>query len=338
MKRWMVWLAAMTAGCGSEVALNSNAAIQCSNDLECPLGWVCIEAGGTCSEREIEQVVPETAPVTSVERFDTEQRYFTNVPFDLGLLDLNASFEDPEVVTLELEYALGDCQNNSADASGGGDWWPGTLSDSQPWVVDEPSVQVEPIVWRAIEDADADVQELVSAQVDTIGDGALTDVVAFIPAMCLRVRAVDETGLESPWVSTPTFALGNETPVARVVSFVNSTLSRFVPIELEISDSSSDPVTLEIQFRRGSDDIWRRANIVQGEMEDVLSSPERRSHVVVWDSITPLNPDPTVPQGIGFDVRSDLEIRVRATDSPATDVVHHSLWGEAQAVPTVANP
>lgn len=336
MRRWMVWIVAASAACGTDVGLDSDATISCNDDDECPSEWVCIGATGTCSP-----VAPETAPVTSIEEFDTERRYFASVPIDVSLLDLNASLEDPEEITLELEYTVagdspGFAANDPEDANT--TWWPGTLEYLNPWTLEEASVQTERIRWVALADADADAPELASAEVDAVGDGTLTEVVAFVPGMRLRLRAVDETGRASPWVSTPAFDLGNETPVARVLSFSDNGLSRLVPIELELSDSSSDPVSIEIQFRRGDTDTWRAANIVQGDLAQILTSPEPRRYVVVWDSNTPLNSDPSVPQGIGLDVRSDIEIRVRATDNPALDVVHHSRWGDAEALPTVSNP
>ncbi|MEL6547343.1 MAG: hypothetical protein AAFQ82_22150, partial [Myxococcota bacterium] len=276
---------------------------------------------------------------TSVESFDTERRYFTAVPFELGLLDLNASFEDPEDVTLELEYIIdeGATLPSGPVTAEEPRWWEGTLLYDAPWQVDEPTIQVGQVLWSALNDADDDVPELVSARVDAVGDGTLSSIVSFVPKMRLRIRAVDETGERSPWVTTPPFSLGNETPEVEIVSFPDVPMSGLVPIELELSDSSSDPVTIELQFRRGEDDPWRAAHIVQGGTQDVLTAPTPNRYVLVWDSSESLDDDLSVPQGIGSSSRDDVEIRIRATDNPAAGVVHHSLWGPSQALPPIDN-
>lgn len=323
------------SACVLDAVPSQNAFIQCADDNECPDNWFCTTEN-LCSPPDV--VAPQTAPVTSIQSFDTERRYFRNVPFDLGVLDLNASAEDPESIRLEIEYIVDQANDSILDGLGDPRWWSGTLIYEAPAILTEPSLQTSSVIWNAVSDTDlVGIPEFISTQVDDVGDGREIQIVAFVPSMRLRVRAIDDENNVGPWTSTPSFALGNEVPVVSNIKIPTGVLSGLVPIAFSLSDSSSDNVDIAVQFRLRPDGDWRDANIALGETRQVLADPEPREYVLVWDSHDALRGDVTTAQGIGQSRQDTIEVRIRASDTPAAAVIHHARWQVAPEQITVDN-
>lgn len=325
---WLTTLGVVSsAGCGSDVQLEESAVIACTDDAQCPDRWVCVDSTQLCSPIEIAEVIPETAPVTAIEDFDVTRRYLRTVDFDLELIDVNGSVEEPEEIVLEFEYIIDQLGSGSAPREP--EWWPGTIVYEEPWMVESATPQTEEIVWNLVADFDAPNRDpdFESVFVDTSGEETLDRVAIFIPSMRLRARAVDRSGQRSAWVETPPFSLGNQVPVVHGLRVVDENPSGLVPIEIELSDSSRDDVDLDVFFRALPEVGFRRAEIVSGQQEDVVTSTEKRAYVLVWDSTAVSRADSSLGQGIG-DQRAEVELRIRATDNPIDDEVHHSPWSE----------
>ncbi|MEL6760796.1 MAG: hypothetical protein AAFP04_10380 [Myxococcota bacterium] len=325
----LCWLATIgvvsSAGCGSDVQVEESAVIACTDDAQCPDRWVCVDSTQLCSPIEIAEVIPETAPVTAIEDFDVTRRYLRSVDFDLELIDVNGSTEDPEEIVLEFEYIIDEVRSSSTPREP--EWWPGTIIYEEPWMVESATPQTEEITWNLLADFDAPDRDpdFESVLVDTSGEETLDRVAIFIPSMRLRTRAVDRTGQRSAWVETPPFSLGNQVPVVHGVRVVGENPSGPVPIEIELSDSSRDEVSIDVFFRILPEVGFRRAEIISGEREKVVTSTEPKAYVLVWDSAAASRVDSSLGQGIGPQ-QAEVELRVRATDSPIDGEVHHSPW------------
>ncbi|MEM6531837.1 MAG: hypothetical protein AAF654_04405 [Myxococcota bacterium] len=330
MRRWLA-LSCFLCACATEAVPGDNAVISCTTSFDCPADWLCLEGTNTCSPFDIEEVVTETAPVTTIEEFPSDRR-FVSVPFDVGLIDLNASDETPEPVQLELEYIVDGIERPEDNGNGG--WWSGTLIYPDPLTLTSPDeLTTVSVRWNAIRDTNAaDVPELVSASVDANGLGQFSDVVAFIPEMRLRVRAVDDEGNRGPWVTTPSFALGNEVPRVQNVFVPVDVDGGLVPIEFQLSDSAGDPAEIFVQFRTEQETQWQDATIVLGEQVDVLTSPVPERRVLVWDTTRELNDG-----GIGPTRRERVEIRIQAKDTPGANITHHGDWFPANTALTLDN-
>ncbi|MEO1174067.1 MAG: hypothetical protein AAFX94_18770, partial [Myxococcota bacterium] len=282
MMRWkqLAFCCAVSA-CTSEAVPEQNAVISCTSELDCPAQWVCLPSTNTCSPFEIQEV-----PVASVLDFP-EQRQFRSVPFTLELVDLDASSDNPEAVSLELEYTIGDAPATSGSEESV-EWWSGTLDYEEPLQLNGPTpLRPVPVTWNAIQDTNTeDVPELVSASVDDRDEG-VTEIVTFIPRVRLRIRATDDDGNRGPWVNSPTFDLGNRVPDVTNIYVPEEVTGGLVPIEFELSDSSSDPTLIAVQYRLRPDAEWLDAEIVLGQTLGVLTSPAPQRRVLVWDSTLP---------------------------------------------------
>ncbi len=218
--------------------------------------------------------------------------------------------------------------------------------------------------WNAVFDAQKEAtsrqETLVANDIDATGDGIRdADVVTFLPAVTLRFRAVDSSARASPWVETETFQLGNEPPEARLVGPVAIDEKGRVTLALTLSDSASDPIDLEAAYCLAacdsSDASWAIASLVdnvtlgsEGSSIElgapsssagscanptaprsltrcILSSPEPRSHLIVWASQNDLNGPPS--DEVRFRIRaSDAFTALEEGDSLAPR--HHGDWDQ----------
>ena len=69
----------------------------------------------------------------------------------------------------------------------------------------------------------------------------------------LHVTPTDDTGLLGATATSVTFAIGNHTPEITLQAFP-AVAQEALPIGFSLVDSSSDPVDVQIQFRRSPTD------------------------------------------------------------------------------------
>ncbi|MEO1172939.1 MAG: hypothetical protein AAFX94_12950, partial [Myxococcota bacterium] len=195
-----------------------------------------------------------------------------------------------EQVSLRLEFRVGDAQ-----------FHPATLTDDSTRIVTQSGDY--DVGWDAIEDAN-------STTLLDENDGALLPV-----DVELRVVATDRTGLNGDAVFSLT--VGNSAPTVVFDDEVQSLVAGPVPLVVSVFDTSADLADIELEFRDALDTVWRRGSLEPIGRTNVQSLPEMPggAALVVWNSDSPPNVDPTIPQGVGEQTRSGVQVRVRGMDS-----------------------
>lgn len=242
--------------------------------------------------------------------------------------------DTPALATVDAVFTLRDSNSSLVDASveyrvsTSGAWHTATMaagSDALSGVVTSPAGVGRVFRWDALADAQLGGKDLNVQSVQVGPSGPSTNVVAFVGAVYLRVSATDDTSLSAvPAVFGP-FAIGNTPPQSSIDDLAGEQ-GAGVPILFTLADVASDIVSVEIEFRRDSGDTWRRCEILLGNEEGLVTSPTGVEHVVVWNSLAPLNADETLPQGIGSTNHTDVQLRVRALDHPQSGVTHYGPW------------
>ncbi|MEO0812845.1 MAG: hypothetical protein AAFY60_08275, partial [Myxococcota bacterium] len=108
---WGLVLVVLTGGCGAELALPEDAAIECSSELDCPFEFECNTAINRC-----EPVVTNSPPLVTLEILPASPRWLRGVTVRAVVADV-----DSDPVDLDLRFALsggGACPANIDPAQG----------------------------------------------------------------------------------------------------------------------------------------------------------------------------------------------------------------------------
>ncbi|MEM6732946.1 MAG: hypothetical protein AAF658_15425, partial [Myxococcota bacterium] len=301
--------------------LDDEVVIQCSGSDECPDGFSCDPRENLCvrglsvAERPAPPAVRLTAVAPPGERFVNE-------------VDLRVEVDDPnfpvgDTVVLSFEFSTG---------SNSGPWESATLGADSPLREGTVTATSDEVVqWDAVANAGGSLPFMD----DETGENAPT--VGLIEQVWFRVTAVDATSREVTEV-IELEPIGNTLPIAVVEPFVDEFYNGSIPVRVAVQDTSADRSDIEVQFRTPGDTDFRRAS-VPAELSTSVNTgvSEGITTVLIWPSLVPPDPDPTVPQGVGQETVSDLEVRARAIDGPSGDESTVGPWSPVTVLPQVRN-
>ncbi|MEM6730642.1 MAG: VCBS repeat-containing protein, partial [Myxococcota bacterium] len=317
-----------TSACTSGIEIPTESAIRCSTaDTQCPDGFVCDVDRERCLPDG--SAAPPEPPQADASPVDIGGRFFSSVSWDVVISDINE-----DAVDLELEVSVGE----TAPALDSGDWFSPTLAPESA----TPSALASSvtgtnarIVWDVASDADR-ITSLETLAVDTDGDASVDETgVTPSATVWLQVTPTDATGLQGE-TRIVSAVVGNSTATATpVVTWDSQTLRGDITLGFSLADAESDPVDLEVQFRTAPSTPWRSAAIRLGGVS-LLAPNGDAPNLVVWAS-TEEPDDPGQPQGVGNASVEGAEVRARAIDHIAEDVLHFGAWSEPLALPTISN-
>lgn len=218
-------------------------------------------------------------------------------------------------------------------------WHPATAGggDGTIGLATTPSGITYQFVWDVLADAQVGGKGLTWAAVDTDEAGTTTaDMVRAAAPVAIRIHSTDATLLDGLTRESNRFAVGNDPPTASLESVAAQTSGR-VPLQFDVSDSLADLATVDVRFRLNDPaidptNLWRRAALVMGTVEDLATSQSGRSYVVVWDSAAELDANLAAGQGIGALTLDSVELQVRAFDHPQLSVTHYGSWSTSATI------
>lgn len=307
-------LLALCSACSVDLDAG-DAIITCGPKGECPTGFSCDSDLQRCVEGATNKPVEPTL-VLDVVKPAGGPRFVDVVEVPFVVDDRN--IPNGDTVALAFEFGIGDAPST---------WFAATSADGEITGIDQRSTSGT-FRWNALADAQA-------------GTGGLTvDGAGFVELMTpvrVRARATDASGLSSKFVTSDPFAVGNTLPVADMAPFSSQIYAGLLAIELTLTDAAADNVALEIDFRTRDNQTWRRAAVDAPFIAAAPSTPDGNPYLVAWRTAAAPNADPTVPQGIGRDWASNVELRVRAVDSPEGTTTYPGPYSEIRSAGSVRN-
>jgi hypothetical protein len=166
-----------------------------------------------------------------------------------------------------------------------------------------PALTSPPTVDLASSDSGVDHTFIWDSAAD-LGNGLVTDV---------RIAAVASDGKDnSTTQTTGDFVVGNDAPVIEVQTPAGEQ-SGDVGIIYTAKDSSSDLVSIEVEFRPDNSSAWASAAAVGGVATvSLMTAPDPGiQHVFLWDSLDNVG-------GVGSVISDTCRIRVRLSDQNDT--------------------
>lgn len=313
---------ATLVSCGVDLQVPPGVEVQCSAAGECPSDARCNAITGLC-----EFNVGVSAPSTAFAQIGPSgKRAAALVHIEVDALDSNAPPVGDETVRFSLAY--------SRDGS---TWCDAALEGGAVPVVRAEATRLR-LIWNALGDAQrlgpGGPCGLATTEVPGSPDegSATTTVLAFADGLRLRLTAIDSGSPPSRSdIVSPTFALGNDAPVAGLVDD-GAVLRQASPFEYTLSDSAVDEARLEVQFRMEgpTPSPWYTAQI-RGATSSVLADPpgEISPRLLVWNADAPL---PTTGGTGGIGSRnSPVSLRIRGVEDILEGVTTYGAWATRSA-------
>jgi hypothetical protein len=267
----------------------------------------------------------DNAPTLALLGVPASERALQAIDFVVDAFDPNVPLR--ETLRLELTYA------NLADPTP--IWRPVTLAPGYP--VNPFALGRQTLRWDALDQTDDAPMALTLPASVSGAPPTPTRVLDYMGALAIRAQLVDSAGLASSTETLVVGEVGNNAPSASV-SFVPSAAAYQVPISIALEDSSSDPADLEVEFKTQNDAAFRKAALVLSNTSGLATSPSGVTHLVLWDSTAEPSTDPEVPQGVGFNVTNQVEVRVRARDQAGGGSVdYYGAWSVPAQIAQITN-
>lgn len=267
------------------------------------------------------EFVIDNAPRLALFALPAASRRTSTIPFIVDASD--PSVPGAETFALELEYA-----------TGGATFLPLTLGDAPNTAAFSPGQST--LTWDALQEASG---SLPAHDVDTSdGQSPKVPILRYADRLGLRAQLVDSSGLASARAAVELGPVGNDPPAARIVT-VSDDPRYNVALSIVVADTSFDPADVEVQFKEPGDSQYRTAALVLSNTEGLATGPSGVTHLLLWDSAAEPAPlIPSMPQGVGYNVATNVDLRVRAIDRAGGGATrYYGEWSLDTRLPMVRN-
>ncbi len=336
MKRLLAAATVFVTACSLDLGVPSDVVVICTNNTQCPSGTICDTNVGQC-------VASETPSLSVDVPDELATRYTRQVPFSVTVVSANAEAR----FDLQIEFRMLD--------EPAGSWRVMTFaleSDTTTGVAGSPSGNTYDFVWDALADAVL-ANGVQLARVDLDGDGLVAEPIVRGAGVSIRAVARNASGsVRSVPAESPPFEVGNLPPSAQILDVIGE--SGVITVVLGLTDTSSDPCGMELQFKITGDsstgDVWRNAELAYGTTAGLgCQSGAPLNASVGWSSVAPLLDHlvvpPSTPQGIGTRTLPSsaqpfrVSLRARAYDQAEASAVeqHWGVWSPVRVLDRVVN-